>query len=711
MKIALQKTGHNRLLRVGLIFGGILFNVVMSFFSHKYGLPIYLDTIGTMLVALVGGLFPAIVTAVLSNVFGTLFSSEVIYFGFVNAVVAIYTSWYIREKKFDHIKNIFIFLFTLGIACGVVSSIIQWGAMGRPQNPSVSALVEAFTIQYGLGEFISFFIIDILLNILDKGISIFLALLLWHFMPKSTCIKIRNSGWRQRPLTVGEIKRIGSLSMSSVHSLRIRITVMLLGCSTALTLIMGIVGITLYFKNAKAEKAEVALNAARFASEIINPDIIDECIAKGIYADAYGETEEALYRIRDGVTGVDNIYINQLSSDGWYIVFDIAPPDKKRHIPGEKVTFEEDMEPYVGSLFKGEVIEGVEEISSAGWVMTAFYPIIDKSGICMGYAVAESSLQFVSDYMWDFLLRVFFIMTSFFILIIAYGLWSSGTGMVYPINSIEKSVEDFIKAGDDQVELDESVRNMRAIDIQTGDEIEKMYRIICDMALNQTEKIRSVRRFSEATLKMQDGLIITMADLVENRDSDTGAHVQKTSEYVKIIVEGLERKGYYPEKISAKFKSDVVRSAPLHDVGKINISDKILNKPGKLTEEEFEIMKTHTTAGREIIEKAINTVKGEVYLKEARNMAAYHHERWDGKGYPEGLHGEVIPLSARIMAVADVFDALSSSRVYKPAFPLDEALAIINEGAGTQFDPKCVEAFMDSIPEIKVILNKYNQKV
>ena len=92
-------------------------------------------------------------------------------------------------------------------------------------------------------------------------------------------------------------------------------------------------------------------------------------------------------------------------------------------------------------------------------------------------------------------------------------------------------------------------------------------------------------------------------------------------------------------------------------------------------------------------------------------MAAYHHERWDGKGYPEGLHGEVIPLSARIMAVADVFDALSSSRVYKPAFPLDEALAIINEGAGTQFDPKCVEAFMDSIPEIKVILNKYNQKV
>jgi HD-GYP domain-containing protein (c-di-GMP phosphodiesterase class II) len=130
-----------------------------------------------------------------------------------------------------------------------------------------------------------------------------------------------------------------------------------------------------------------------------------------------------------------------------------------------------------------------------------------------------------------------------------------------------------------------------------------------------------------------------------------------------------------------------------------------------MTDEEFEIMKTHTIAGREIIEKAINTVKGEVYLKEARNMAAYHHERWDGKGYPEGLHGEVIPLSARIMAVADVFDALSSARVYKPAFPLEKALDIIKEGAGTQFDPKCVEVFLDALPEIKVILSKYNQNV
>ena len=120
-------------------------------------------------------------------------------------------------------------------------------------------------------------------------------------------------------------------------------------------------------------------------------------------------------------------------------------------------------------------------------------------------------------------------------------------------------------------------------------------------------------------------------------------------------------------------------------------------------------MKTHTVYGREIIEKVINTVNGENYLKEARNMAAYHHERWDGKGYPEKLHGQVIPLAARIMAVADVFDALTSPRVYKPAFSIEKALEIINDGAGKMFDPKVVEAFMDAMPEIKVVLKKYQE--
>ena len=159
-----------------------------------------------------------------------------------------------------------------------------------------------------------------------------------------------------------------------------------------------------------------------------------------------------------------------------------------------------------------------------------------------------------------------------------------------------------------------------------------------------------------------------------------------------------------------KFIEDVVMSAPLHDIGKINIPDAVLNKPGRLTKEEFEIMKRHTTEGKKILEKAINSVKGGTYLREARSMAAYHHERYDGKGYPEGLSGTVIPLSARIMAVADVFDALTSKRIYKPSMTYEEAMQIITEGSGTQFDPLCVEVFVESEDEVRKVLRKYQDK-
>ena len=200
-----------------------------------------------------------------------------------------------------------------------------------------------------------------------------------------------------------------------------------------------------------------------------------------------------------------------------------------------------------------------------------------------------------------------------------------------------------------------------------------------------------------------------MADMVESRDSNTGYHILKTADYVKIILEALKKKGYYSDKLTPKYISDVEMSAPLHDIGKINIPDSVLNKPGKLTDEEYEIMKGHTTAGKKIMEKAIETVQGENYLKEARNMAAYHHEKWDGSGYPEGLKGPVIPLSARIMAVADVFDALTAKRVYKEPMSYEKAMSIIEEGSGTHFDPKIVEVFVESEKEVRRVLKKYQE--
>ena len=199
--------------------------------------------------------------------------------------------------------------------------------------------------------------------------------------------------------------------------------------------------------------------------------------------------------------------------------------------------------------------------------------------------------------------------------------------------------------------------------------------------------------YYERVSNMQSSLIAFMAEVVENRDDNTGGHIKRTARYVQCIANELKKEGAYSDILTDKYIADMVVAAPMHDIGKIHIPDAVLNKPGKLTNEEFEIMKTHTTAGENLLKSAKEEFGESNYLTIAMEMAAYHHERWDGKGYPYGISGENIPLCARIMAVADVFDALTSRRCYKNAMPLEKAYSIIREESGSHFDPKVVEAF------------------
>ena len=203
--------------------------------------------------------------------------------------------------------------------------------------------------------------------------------------------------------------------------------------------------------------------------------------------------------------------------------------------------------------------------------------------------------------------------------------------------------------------------------------------------------------YHEQVSNMQSGLIKFMAEVVENRDDNTGGHIKRTAEYVEGIAKELKSRGVYSDCLTDEYMNDMVVAAPLHDIGKIHIPDAVLNKPGKLTDEEFEVMKTHTTAGEKLLIHAKDELGESGYLNMAVEMAAYHHEWWNGKGYPYGISGEEIPLCARIMAVADVFDALTSKRCYKSAMPLEKAYAIIREESGTHFDPLVVDAFFSAM--------------
>jgi putative two-component system response regulator len=235
---------------------------------------------------------------------------------------------------------------------------------------------------------------------------------------------------------------------------------------------------------------------------------------------------------------------------------------------------------------------------------------------------------------------------------------------------------------------------------------------------------------------IQDVSIRALASLAETRDTETGNHIRRTQDYVEILARTMSRDPRFSKLLNPTMMRMIVKSAPLHDIGKVGIPDHILLKPGKLNAEEFEAMKTHSRIGGDAIDMAMRSeLTDEEYdvlrqhfgagrraedqaieeivniplsfLSVAKDIALYHHERWDGRGYPEGLVGDDIPLAARIMSLSDVFDALTSQRIYKPALPFDESVAMISAASGKQFDPDVVAAFLSQLKVFRAISERY----
>ena len=207
----------------------------------------------------------------------------------------------------------------------------------------------------------------------------------------------------------------------------------------------------------------------------------------------------------------------------------------------------------------------------------------------------------------------------------------------------------------------------------------------------------------------QDVTMHSLASLAETRDNETGNHIRRTQHYVKRLAEQLRHHARFTHFLDDATICLLFKSSPLHDMGKVGVSDNILLKPAKLTAAEFAIMKTHTTLGRDAIAVAENALGSQAsFLRFIREIAYTHHEKWDGSGYPEGLHGDTIPVSGRLMAIADVYDALISKRVYKPAFSHEKAVAIITEGRGNHFDPDMVEAFLQIADRFEEIARTFS---
>ncbi len=205
-------------------------------------------------------------------------------------------------------------------------------------------------------------------------------------------------------------------------------------------------------------------------------------------------------------------------------------------------------------------------------------------------------------------------------------------------------------------------------------------------------------------------IVMSFANLIEKRDNSTGGHIKRTSMYVQLIAEELRSRGHYRSVLTKDYITNLVKAAPMHDIGKVSVPDSILQKPGRLTDDEFAVMKMHAENGGKIVKEIFENLGDEEYRQMAYEVARYHHEKWNGKGYPEGIKKRDIPLCARIMAVADVFDAVSEKRCYREALPIDDCFEIIEQGSGQDFDPLIVEVFVDIKDKIKRVHSDFAVK-
>ncbi len=691
-----------------VVFIGISINFICGYIASSTGIMLFLDTIGTMIAAAFGGFLPGIIVGLFSNVIKSFFDDASVYYGFINVLIATYMAYFAKKVWYKKPVQILLSVIGMGIIGGALSSVLTIFLYGFASEGISADLAKGFRDDFSFGIWGAQLAADIIIDVADKAVSFIPALLLANLIPEKIKNKVNYKGWRQKPLTK-EVKESLDKIRSRVIPLRTKLLILIIPSLLAVAVACITISLMLYKNDSVEEQKVLATGVASMAGKMIDPEKVDEYIDKGKASAGYNEAEEKLIALRESAPKIEYVYIYKIMEDGCHAVIDPHTDEDDGNPPGTVIPFEADFQKYIPDLLAGKEIEPVISDGAYGWLLTVYSPVYDKNGNCVCYACADINMNEIRNNMYSFLAKLIALFLGIFVLILAVSIWLSEYHIILPINTMAMSASNFVYDSEEDVE--DSVERIRRLGIYTGDEIEHLYTAFVKMTEDNLEFALDLQRKTETIANMQSGLIMTLADIVESRDKCTGDHVRKTAEYARLIMRQMQKLGIYTDQLTDKFIYDVGNSAPLHDVGKIHVPDQILNKPGRLDDDEFKIMKEHTTVGAQIIDRAIELVPDTGYLTEARNLALYHHEKWDGTGYPTGLKGEEIPLSARIMAIADVFDALVSKRSYKEGMPFDKAMDIIKEGAGKHFDANLVKAFVLAEDEARQISERFNSSV
>ena len=670
---------------IAIIIGGILLNILGTKVNALLGLPLFIDDIGTILAAVLGGYIPCITVGFFTNIIVGLSDSYTIYYCIISVLIAVAAVIFAEKMRRLKIPYILLAILTFGIIGGVIGGLLTWLINGLSFGEGFAVDMAAnINSVVPIGYFASNLLSAFLIDLADKALVTVIALIIYKLLPMKLLNFVHTRSWYY----------ISAFEKPNPHnrkrlSLRMKTTlVVALSITLVASAAIGI-SIVQYHNSTVSEYEENGHYAANVIAEQLDADRIDEYLAKGHSAEGYDDTEELLSTVIHLSPDIKFVYVYAIREDGTHVVFDIDTADVEADEPGAVIGYDSTITKYKDSFLRGEPIPTDISNDEFGWLLSVYEPVRDSTGRVRCYIGVDLEMNRLRSEEFAFLAKIISLFLGFLILIRTYAVWMAERHIVRPINSIAHVSRH---SGYDTPEARAQwIRMLDDLDIRTGDEIETLYVDYQRAAQNTVHYIEEIQRKSEQ-----------LTDMVESRDQCTGDHVFKTAAYAEIILCQMQKEGIYADQLSEEYIDEVVNSAPLHDVGKITVSDVILNKPGKLTDEEFRIMQSHTVEGGKIIDKAIAIVDEDTgYLTEAKNLALCHHEKWNGKGYPAGLKGEEIPLSARVMAVADVFDALVSRRSYKEPFSIEKALDIIREEAGTHFDPLVAQAFLDAEEEVR----------
>ncbi len=686
-----------------MILIGLVLNIGGTVVAQAMGLMLYLDCVGTVMVAFLGGYVPGIAVALFSTIINNLSDGVSLFYAPVSVLVAIATVYASKKGYLKKLAYNILFILALALIGGGIGGLITWELKLIDSSVYSTGMVSAL-YKAGFSEFWSWFLVNFLFDLLDKAVTVVFVRILLYLIPRRLWPRFEFVGWKQAPIRIPKEKKSKEGEKRKL-TLNTKLMTVLVVFSVTIATICTTVCLILFRNYSTEQHSYLAEGVARMAAEIVDGDRVSEFMDGGESVEGYKETEMRLANLYKNSQDVEFVYVYKIMSDGCHVVFDVDTDGLMGAEPGDVIPFDESFMVYLPDLLAGKRIDPIVTKDTYGWLLTYYEPIYDSTGSCVCYAGVDIAMSGLRTYEREFVFKAITIFTGFIMLLFALASWFARYHLVLPINAMSYAADRF--EYEDEFARKNNVEILSKLDICTKDEIERLYRAFLKTTEESTRYFEENKEKLEKIETMQNSLILVLADMVENRDEGTGDHVRKTAAYVGITAKKMKELGYYKDKMTDRFIRDCIRSAPLHDIGKISVSDVILNKPARLNDMEFEIMKTHTTAGKEVIEKVIATMPDADYMEEAKNVAGYHHEKWDGSGYPEGLAGEEIPLSARIMAVADVFDALVSKRCYKDSFSYEKAMSIIKEEAGTHFDPLVADAFLKSVDEVTEVADRF----